>query len=377
MLSLMSKVPNWNDKNYSFQDQEKFISDLVNKFNKDGCGVIQSINQPGKLKRIHGNKSFEHKKFKLDYSNDHCMKISPLSKGINKRWSKIKPLINNIYTNTEKNIEKIKNDPTNDKIKYIEKMYNEMIKHYESKQEVSAAFNNEYYIKTTRDDKNVINLQNICNYGLTDKLQEILGTPIYGITTPQSIINSTFYTFNNHVEDMLLGSMSELLIGAKLWFCVPVYDEAKQIFLNIINSSTKEHKNCNAIFTQKLIFWKLPNLLSLLSKYNLKAYWHLQVEGEIMVTMPGTWHWGFSLTTCYARAINWGMIEPHQLKLTILSIQEQEKHIESKTCNCPGDEIAEMFICKLDNIKALLSSLYFFYYYIVLFILFSVFILYL
>ena len=123
---------------------------------------------------------------------------------------------------------------------------------------------------------------------------------ISGINIPWLYIGMKYSTFCWHYEDLMLNSINYSHWGQpKMWYCVPDYDREK------FEKAVKQKLS--------LVFEKDPNILldivtmvspTYLASYGVKVYKTLQKPGEFILTLPGSYHAGFSTGINIGEAVN-------------------------------------------------------------------------
>ena len=109
-----------------------------------------------------------------------------------------------------------------------------------------------------------------------------------------------YSTFCWHYEDLMLFSINYAHWGApKQWYCVPESDREK------FEKAVKQKAS--------LLFKKDPNILldivtmvspAYLQQHKVKVYKTLQRPGEFILTLPGSYHAGFSTGLNIGEAVN-------------------------------------------------------------------------
>lgn len=123
---------------------------------------------------------------------------------------------------------------------------------------------------------------------------------ISGINIPWLYIGMKYSTFCWHYEDLMLNSINYSHWGnPKVWYCVPDYDREK------FERAVKQKLS--------MVFEKDPNILldivtmispTYLMQSGVKVYKTMQKPGEYVLTLPGSYHAGFSTGINIGEAVN-------------------------------------------------------------------------
>ena len=126
---------------------------------------------------------------------------------------------------------------------------------------------------------------------------------ISGINIPWLYIGMRYSTFCWHFEDLMLYSINFSHWGApKQWYAIPESDREK------FEKAVKQKVS--------LLFKKDPNILldivtmvspAYLQQQGVKVYKTLQRPGEFVLTLPGSYHAGFSTGLNIGEAVNFAM----------------------------------------------------------------------
>ena len=148
------------------------------------------------------------------------------------------------------------------------------------------------------DMNNIIDSENF--------LPKVMPESCPGINTTFGYLGQAASTFAWHVEDACLGSMNINLGGAtKVWYTLsPKHQQRfrtrvlRKAFLNDFNDCLgfDQHKQCVVSPDCAEDIMRIPNIV----------HTHDQEPGDIVITLPGAFHSGFSTGMNFGEAINWG-----------------------------------------------------------------------
>ena len=145
-----------------------------------------------------------------------------------------------------------------------------------------------------------INLQ---ENSLLQFLKEEEKSNISGLTIPWVYLGMIFSTFCWHVEDLFLFSLNYMHYGSpKIWYSLPINQKEK------MNSFIKEKyklinpKNKNLIDKLTLLIDPLE-----LEENGIEVNRTIQNPGEIILTLPNSFHAGFSTGFNIAEAVNFSV----------------------------------------------------------------------
>ena len=134
------------------------------------------------------------------------------------------------------------------------------------------------------------------NLGL-DKLGDVSG-----VSSPWGYAGTRGSTFPVHMEDSNLGSVNYLLDGKpKVWFVVHPEDRDKFV-LGLKKLYPKEYKKCSQYHRHKNLF---VNPVMVQKEMDIAVFRIEQLPGDLVVTWPGTFHWGYNSGLNASMAVNY------------------------------------------------------------------------
>jgi histone demethylase JARID1 len=164
---------------------------------------------------------------------------------------------------------------------------------------------NNYNYKENNSNDNLWLLQNINlkENSLLQFLKEDEKSNISGLTLPWIYLGMIFSTFCWHVEDLYLYSLNYMHYGSpKIWYSLPINQKEKMnLFLE------KKYKNLNT--KNKNLIDRLTLLIDPLEliENGIQVNRTIQYPGDIILTMPNSFHAGFSTGFNIAEAINFSV----------------------------------------------------------------------
>jgi hypothetical protein len=130
---------------------------------------------------------------------------------------------------------------------------------------------------------------------------------ITGYTSPALYVGSPGTTFVLHAEDMNLGSVNYLVAGApKVWYVVPSSDNLKVVDLvSKLFANEKLVKTCpQAVMHKRFLIH--PDTLR---EHGITCSRIVQEQGDLIVTFPGAFHFGYNSAYNIAEATNFATHE--------------------------------------------------------------------
>ena len=128
-----------------------------------------------------------------------------------------------------------------------------------------------------------------------------------------NFIGMKFSTFCWHYEDLMLNSINYNHYGKpKLWYSIPCDERVKfeKVVRNKIHLLIKKDPNIlldivtminpTYLMSHNVSIFKLP----LTNSFQVTVYRTLQMPGEYVLTMPGSYHGGFSTGLNIGEAVN-------------------------------------------------------------------------
>jgi JmjC domain, hydroxylase len=162
------------------------------------------------------------------------------------------------------------------------------------------------------------------NLGKLDSFLQLLGPALPGVTSPYLYFGMWASVFAMHTEDMNLLSINYLHAGdPKVWYAVAPGTDSKRL------EALAEHYFSHAYHDCKQFLRHKRCLLSplILKKAGIKFTMQVQYPGEVMITMPSGYHFGFNTGFNVAEATNFGV--PEWIPFG---------H-EARICNCRPDSV--------------------------------------
>ena len=126
---------------------------------------------------------------------------------------------------------------------------------------------------------------------------------ISGINVPWIYYGMIFSTFCWHIEDLSLYSVNYLHDGEpKVWYSIPAKDKEK--YDNLVKNKFLINSMNDESFINKLSIYVNP--LELLEN-GITVRRTVQKKGEIIITLPKGYHFGFSLGLNKSEAVNFAV----------------------------------------------------------------------
>lgn len=154
-------------------------------------------------------------------------------------------------------------------------------------------------------NKSLFTLQNInlLENSLFQFLKEDEKSHISGLTMPWIYFGMIFSTFCWHVEDLFLYSLNYMHYGApKIWYSLA--DNEKEKMNNFLRRKY-EHIECkNSHLIEKLTLLIDPQELK---ENGIIVHKTVQNPGEIIITLPNSYHAGFSAGFNISEAVNFAV----------------------------------------------------------------------
>ena len=125
---------------------------------------------------------------------------------------------------------------------------------------------------------------------------------VSGVSSPWGYAGTRGSTFPVHMEDSNLGSVNYLLDGKpKIWFVVHPADRDKFVF-GLKKLYPKEYKKCSQYHRHKNLF---VNPVKVQKELDIAVFRIEQLPGDLVVTWPGTFHWGYNSGLNASMAVNY------------------------------------------------------------------------
>ena len=156
---------------------------------------------------------------------------------------------------------------------------------------------------------------------------EKLEADISGVTSPWGYGGTRGSLFPIHLEDSNLASINYHLGGSsKVWYVVdPCYKD------DMVKMLTKmypyEFSQCACYHRHKNLF---INPLTVQKEYGIPVYKIIQKPGDVVVTWPGTFHWGFNAGANTSMAANY-LPRGEDAKMEVLGSEQCSPECENPT----------------------------------------------
>jgi hypothetical protein len=164
--------------------------------------------------------------------------------------------------------------------------------------------NDNININNDKDNLWLLHNINLKENSLLQFLKEDEKSNISGLTLPWIYLGMIFSTFCWHVEDLYLYSLNYMHYGSpKIWYSLPINQKEKMnLFLE------KKYKNLNS--KNKNLIDRLTLLIDPLEliENGIQVNRTIQYPGDIILTLPNSFHAGFSTGFNIAEAINFSVI---------------------------------------------------------------------